>query len=134
MYVKSQRFAFAFRNTDNYFQTFKKRAAEIADHAHNPRGALGEGAEFLRGLDETERQCKSLFTKIVKKWRPWFIDRITQYSVLPMKAPRRCVSGLERRRRNDQERNRRFCAVQVYERLELVSPTYDNAKVPFRNY
>lgn len=39
-------------------QTFKKRAAEIADHAHNPRGALGEGAEFLRGLDEMERQCK----------------------------------------------------------------------------
>lgn len=38
-------------------QTFKKRAAEIADHAHNPRGALGEGAEFLRGLDEMERQC-----------------------------------------------------------------------------
>ncbi len=38
-------------------QTFKQRAAEIADHAHNPRGALGEGAEFLRGLDEMERQC-----------------------------------------------------------------------------
>ncbi|KAI9765575.1 MAG: DNA replication protein [Geoglossum simile] len=38
-------------------ETFKKRAAEIADHAHNPRGALGESAEFLRGLDETERQC-----------------------------------------------------------------------------
>ena len=37
-------------------QAFQKRAAEIADHAHNPRGALGEGAEFLRGLDETERQ------------------------------------------------------------------------------
>lgn len=38
-------------------QTFKKRAAEIADHAHNPKGALGEGVEFLQGLDETERQC-----------------------------------------------------------------------------
>ena len=38
-------------------QTFKKRAAEIADHAHNVRGALGEGADFLRGLDEMERQC-----------------------------------------------------------------------------
>ncbi len=36
-------------------QTFQKRAAEIADHAHNPRGALSEGAGFLRGLDETER-------------------------------------------------------------------------------
>ena len=39
-------------------QTFKERAAEIADHAHNPRGALGEAQEFLRGLDEMERQCK----------------------------------------------------------------------------
>ena len=37
-------------------ETFKKRAAEIADHAHNPRGALGEGVEFLRGLEEMERQ------------------------------------------------------------------------------
>ncbi|KAI9788363.1 MAG: DNA replication protein [Peltula sp. TS41687] len=36
-------------------ETFKKRAAEIADHAHNPRGAVGEGGDFLRGLDETER-------------------------------------------------------------------------------
>ena len=39
-------------------EAFKKRAAEIADQAHNPRGALGEGADFLRGLDESERQCK----------------------------------------------------------------------------
>lgn len=38
-------------------QTFKERAAEIADHAHNPRGALGEAQDFLRGLDEMERQC-----------------------------------------------------------------------------
>lgn len=37
-------------------KTFKKRAAEIADHAHNSRGAVGEGVDFLRGLDETERQ------------------------------------------------------------------------------
>jgi hypothetical protein len=42
-------------------QTFKKRAAEIADHAHNPKGALGEGVEFLQGLDETERQCMLIF-------------------------------------------------------------------------
>jgi hypothetical protein len=28
----------------------------IADQAHNPRGALGEGADFMRGLDENERQ------------------------------------------------------------------------------
>jgi len=47
---------------ENISQTFKKRAAEIADHAHNPRGALGEGAEFLNGLDEMERQCLCLST------------------------------------------------------------------------
>lgn len=40
--------------------SFKRRAKEIADQAHNPRGALGEGADFLRGLDEQERQCKSM--------------------------------------------------------------------------
>ena len=38
--------------------SFKKRAKEVADQAHNPRGALGEGADFLRGLDEDERQRK----------------------------------------------------------------------------
>lgn len=36
-------------------KTFKKRAKEIADQAQNPRGALGEGAEFLRGIEEEER-------------------------------------------------------------------------------
>ena len=57
---------FALTSWDNYFftdrriQTFKKRAAEISDHAHNPRGAVGEGVDFLRGLDESERQCKWL--------------------------------------------------------------------------
>ena len=39
-------------------QTFKARAAEIADHAHNSRGALGEGLDSPRGLDELEKQCK----------------------------------------------------------------------------
>lgn len=42
-------------SADSY-QTFKARAAVIADQAHNPRGALGEGADFMRGLDENERQ------------------------------------------------------------------------------
>lgn len=37
-------------------KAFKSRAAVIADQAHNPRGALGEGADFMRGLDENERQ------------------------------------------------------------------------------
>lgn len=45
-------------NQANTLQTFKRRAAEIADHAHNPRGAVGEGVDFLRGLDESERQCR----------------------------------------------------------------------------
>ena len=40
----------------SHFQTFKARAAVIADQAHNPRGALGEGADFMRGLDENERK------------------------------------------------------------------------------
>jgi GINS complex subunit 3 len=37
-------------------ETFKKRAAQIADHAHNTHGGLGDGVEFLGGLDEMERQ------------------------------------------------------------------------------
>ena len=47
-------------------QTFKERAAEIADHAHNPRGALGDAQDFLRGLDEMERQCRCL--EYLKIW------------------------------------------------------------------
>ena len=35
-----------------------KRAMEIADHANNTTGVLVDGVEFLRGLDETERQCE----------------------------------------------------------------------------
>jgi GINS complex subunit 3 len=46
-------------------QTFKSRAAVIADQAHNPRGALGEGADFMRGLDENERQRELSF---LAKW------------------------------------------------------------------
>jgi GINS complex subunit 3 len=43
----------------DFIKTFKARAAVIADQAHNPRGALGEGADFMRGLDENERQRES---------------------------------------------------------------------------
>ncbi len=50
---------------DDIEKTFKKRAAEIADHAHNPRGAVGDGADFLRGLDETERIRELYMTRIV---------------------------------------------------------------------
>lgn len=56
---------FEITSNDRQIQTFKKRAAEIADHAHNPRGAVGEGVDFLRGLDETERQCMCM------RWRCW---------------------------------------------------------------
>jgi len=52
-------------------QTFKKRAMEIADHAHNPQGALGDGAEFLRGLDETERQLFRVAHDSAKEIRLW---------------------------------------------------------------
>jgi GINS complex subunit 3 len=52
-------------------QTFKKRAADIADHAHNHRGALGEGADFLRGLDETERQLFRAGHDSAKAVRDW---------------------------------------------------------------
>ncbi|KAL1973389.1 hypothetical protein VTN31DRAFT_6024 [Thermomyces dupontii] len=51
--------------------TFKKRAAAIADHAHNPRGALGDGVEFLRGLDEMERQLFRTAHDRAKDVRIW---------------------------------------------------------------
>ena len=52
-------------------ETFKKRAAEIADQAHNSRSALGEGADFMRSLDETERklfQSAHDGSAAVRKW------------------------------------------------------------------
>ena len=55
-------------------QAFKRRAAEVADHAHNPRGALGEGQEFLRGLDETERQLFKAAHEGPKAVRQWLLD------------------------------------------------------------
>ncbi|KAI2730482.1 hypothetical protein CBS147332_2334 [Penicillium roqueforti] len=51
--------------------TFKKRAAEIADHARNSRGAVGGGVEFLRGLDETERQLFRAAHDRAKDMRIW---------------------------------------------------------------
>ncbi|WEW60737.1 DNA replication protein [Emydomyces testavorans] len=51
--------------------TFKKRAMQIADHAHNPTGALGGGVEFLRGLDETERQLFRAAHDSAKDVRIW---------------------------------------------------------------
>lgn len=63
-------------------QTFRKRASEIADHAHNSRGALGEGVEFLRGLDETERQCKSSSC-------PMITNRLTDKRSIPHSSRQR---------------------------------------------
>lgn len=37
-------------------QTFRARSARIADHAHNTRIPVTDSADFLRGLDETERK------------------------------------------------------------------------------
>ncbi|KAI9725856.1 MAG: DNA replication protein [Chrysothrix sp. TS-e1954] len=55
-------------------ETFKKRAIGIADHAHNPRGALGEGADFMRSLDETERQLFRAAHDSAKATRTWMTD------------------------------------------------------------
>ncbi|KAI9714362.1 MAG: DNA replication protein [Bogoriella megaspora] len=55
-------------------ETFKKRSAEIADQAYNPRGALGEGADFLRGLDEAERQLFKAAHESAKSTRTWIAD------------------------------------------------------------
>ncbi|KAI9800659.1 MAG: hypothetical protein M1825_003981 [Sarcosagium campestre] len=41
-------------------ESFKQRAAEIADQGLTPNGALGDGADFESGLDETERQLSKL--------------------------------------------------------------------------
>ncbi|KAH9862501.1 DNA replication protein [Plenodomus lingam] len=54
--------------------TFKSRAAVIADQAHNPRGALGEGADFMRGLDENERQLFRAAHDSAKGVRMWMAD------------------------------------------------------------
>ena len=38
--------------------TFKNRAAELANHARSSRGLIGEGGESPKGLDELEKQRK----------------------------------------------------------------------------
>ncbi|KAF2261599.1 DNA replication complex GINS protein PSF3 [Lojkania enalia] len=55
-------------------ESFKSRAAVIADQAHNPRGALGEGADFMRGLDENERQLFRAAHDSAKAVRTWMTD------------------------------------------------------------
>ncbi|KAI5308596.1 DNA replication protein [Ascosphaera atra] len=56
---------------DVLLDTLKKRALEIFNHAHNPRGALGEGVDFLRGLDESERQFFRAAHDSAKDARAW---------------------------------------------------------------
>ncbi|KAJ5388350.1 hypothetical protein N7509_010891 [Penicillium cosmopolitanum] len=56
---------------DVLMETFKKRAAEVSDQAHNPRGAVGDGVDFLRGLDETERQLFRAAHDRAKEMRVW---------------------------------------------------------------
>ncbi|KAF2200325.1 DNA replication complex GINS protein PSF3 [Delitschia confertaspora ATCC 74209] len=55
-------------------ETFKTRATVIADQAHNPRGALGDGVDFMRGLDESERQLFRAAHDSAKAVRQWMAD------------------------------------------------------------
>lgn len=72
-------------------QTFKKRAAEIADHAYNPRGAVSEGADFLRGLDETERIRELTQTCIFSARKKAAGDQGRSLSIGPRKHERRAI-------------------------------------------
>ncbi|EEH20975.2 DNA replication complex GINS protein psf3 [Paracoccidioides brasiliensis Pb03] len=56
---------------DVLMEAFKKRSMEIADHAYNSQGALGDGVEFLRGLDETERRLFRIAHSSAKEMRVW---------------------------------------------------------------
>lgn len=56
---------------DILMDTFKRRAAEVADHAHNLRGAQGKGADFLRGLDLMEEQLFRAAHESSKAMRLW---------------------------------------------------------------
>ncbi|KAK6344155.1 DNA replication protein [Orbilia brochopaga] len=57
---------------DTLSETFRQRVIEIADHAANLRGALGEGSDFLMGLEESERQIFRAAhdsSRAMKLWR-----------------------------------------------------------------
>jgi GINS complex subunit 3 len=65
---------------DVLLETFRKRAAEINDHASNVNagnrgggggGVGGEGVEFLRGLDEKERELFRSAHDSSKAMRVW---------------------------------------------------------------
>ena len=89
-----------------HVQTFQQRLVEIADHAHNSKGMLSEGIEFLRGLDETERRgwlphsvASGLFRRLNLDWGQCFARR--------MRAPRPCDCG-STTSRNDRSCGSRF--------------------------
>lgn len=66
--IVKPRVLWSWSGADGGTQTFKKRAAEIADHAHNPTGAIGGGGgDFLKGLDENERHRKSIIAPTRKE-------------------------------------------------------------------
>jgi len=61
---------------DVLINTYKLRAAEIADLAHNPQGAIGgEAGAFLRGLDEEERQLFRVAHESSKAMKTYMGDR-----------------------------------------------------------
>ncbi|KAF2674378.1 DNA replication complex GINS protein-like protein psf3 [Microthyrium microscopicum] len=55
-------------------ESFKKRAREIADQAHNSGRSLGDAADFLRGLDEEERQLFRTAHESTKAVRVWMSE------------------------------------------------------------
>lgn len=61
---------------DVLVDTFRTRAAKIADHAaHAGGGSVGsEGVDFLRGLDESERQLFRVAHDSSKAVRAWQND------------------------------------------------------------
>ncbi|EMR09954.1 hypothetical protein PNEG_01712 [Pneumocystis murina B123] len=52
-------------------ETFKSRICFIADHAHNPHGALEEGVEFLRNLEDSEKMFFRIGHDSTKDMRNW---------------------------------------------------------------
>lgn len=69
---------------------------QIADHAHNPTGALGGGIEFLRGLDETERQRQCTMNFFFAQNDRTDVRLHVQYFELLMTARRRPAFGREK--------------------------------------
>ncbi|GAO51047.1 GINS complex subunit Psf3 [Saitoella complicata NRRL Y-17804] len=51
--------------------TWRERVAVVADHAQNPTGAMEEGAVFLSGLDEMERQLFRIVHDSAKAMKQW---------------------------------------------------------------